>query len=69
MIIFCQSFISANYDDSPKLTKQAAVMFANRVEETPFTTGPHVISISEAAARWGNSVTVWYRAMNKVEID
>ncbi|HDY90058.1 MAG TPA: hypothetical protein ENH82_18295 [bacterium] len=71
MIIFCQSFISKKTYDDPKLARQAAVVFANEVENIPFEsyqpTRPRVINISETATRWGNSVTVWYRADKKVE--
>ncbi len=77
MIIFCQSFVSCYYDDGPdpdngsRLARQAAVVFANEVENIPFEsyqpTRPRVINISETATRWGNSVTVWYKADKKVE--
>lgn len=69
MIIFCQSFISAYYNDGPSNSygperiRQEAIMFANKVNETG-----HVISMSETSTKWGDSVTVWYEAMNKVEI-
>ena len=77
MTIFYQSFISRYYDDGPdpnngpRLIRQAAVVFANKVESIPFKfyqpPCPHVISISETATRWGNSVIVWYKADKKVE--
>jgi len=69
MIIFCQSFISRYYDDGPdpdngpKLIRQSAIMFANKVSKSG-----DVISVSETATKWENSVTVWYKSMNKVEI-
>ncbi len=77
MTIFHQSFISRYHDNgpdsnnSPRLTRQKAVVFANKVESIPFKfyqpPRPRVINISETAAWWGNSVTVWYRADKKVE--
>ena len=77
MTIFHQPFISHHYDDGPDpvngpgLLRQAAVVFANEVENIPFEfyqpPRPRVINISETAAWWGNSVTVWYKADKKVE--
>ncbi len=63
MFIFCQSFISENMNDHPRITRQAAIIFANEVNVKG-----DVISISETAANWGNSVTVWYKSMKKVEV-
>ena len=80
MIIFCQSFVSLYYEDGPShdhgpsLIRQSAVLFANKVKNTPFKArncqpiGPHVISISETSTKWGDSVTVWYKSMEKVEV-
>ena len=63
MIIFCQSFTSENMDNNPRLARQAAVIFANRVNENG-----DVINIAETAAQWGNSITVWYKSMKRMEV-
>ena len=70
MIIFSQSFISIHYKDGPsnsygpERVRQDAVMFANKVNETG-----DVISVSETSTKWGDSVTVWYKSMNRMEIN
>ena len=63
MIIFCQSFTSENASIPPKEVRQAAVMFTNKVNQSG-----DVINISETSDKWGNSVTVWYKSMKKVEV-
>ena len=63
MIIFCQSFTSENVSISPREARGEAVMFANKVNESG-----DIISISEATTKWGNTVTIWYKSMKKVEV-
>ncbi len=63
MIIFCQAFTSLEWNENPAHLRQEAIMYANKVNESG-----DVINISEVGARWGNSVTVWYKAMRKVEV-
>ena len=63
MIIFCQSFTAEYMDDDPQLAREKAMMFANKVNSAG-----DVLSISEIASGWGNSVTVWYKSMKKVEV-
>ncbi len=69
MRIFSKSFISAYYNDGPSNTygperiRQKAIMFANKVYRNGF-----LISMTETSTKWGDSVTVWYEAINEVEV-
>jgi len=63
MIIFCQSFTAECVSVPPKKAREAAVMFANKVNESG-----DVINVTETADACGNTVIVWYKSIKKVEV-
>ena len=66
---FCYNNVPlANNKQGSITLREIAAKFANKVEQTgTYDTKGNVINISETETQWGNSITVWYKAMKKVE--
>ena len=74
--VFAHTFMGKEKED-PLFITDRAVKFATKVEMEPFTTtdmplqtiAPSVINMSTTAAKWGFTCTVFYKAVNRIEVD
>lgn len=71
---FAYTFMSKNVGDDPADTIEKAVRFATKIECIPFNghaqpIAPIVVNMSTTAAKWGFTCTVFYKAVNRIEVD